>query len=52
MQYDFVVPTASQNMNNVWALRGQSMLYLTQESHFLSDKDGLFIVDILSRILK
>ena len=49
-QYDFVVPSESQNMNNVWALRGQSMVYLTQEGHFLSDKDGLFIVDILKRI--
>ena len=50
-QYDFIVPSESQDMNNVWALRGQSMLYLTQESHFLSDKDGLFIVDILKRII-
>ncbi|RTZ66992.1 MAG: hypothetical protein DSZ29_01800 [Aquificaceae bacterium] len=50
--YDFIVPSESQNMNNVWALRGQSMVYLTPEGHFLSDKDGLFIVDILKRIIK
>ena len=49
-KYDFIVPSNSQDMNNVWALRGQSMIYLTQESHFLSDKDGLFLTDILKRI--
>jgi pimeloyl-ACP methyl ester carboxylesterase len=51
-QYDFVVPYESQNMNNVWALRGQSLLYLTKENHFLSDKDGEFLVDVLQRISK
>lgn len=49
-QYDFVVPYESQNMNNVWTLRGQSLLYLTKENHFLSDQDGVFLVDVLKRI--
>ncbi len=47
---DFIVPPESQNMNNVWALRGQSLVYLTKENHFLSGKDGEFLVDILKRI--
>ena len=51
-KYDFIVPPNSQNMNNVWALRGQSLTYLTLENHFLSDKEGLFLVDILKRITK
>jgi pimeloyl-ACP methyl ester carboxylesterase len=49
-KYDFIVPPESQNMNNVWALRGQSLLYLSKESHFLSAKDGMFLLDILKRI--
>lgn len=51
-KYDFIVPPESQNMNNVWTLRGQSLTYLTIENHFLSGKDGLFLVDILKRITK
>jgi pimeloyl-ACP methyl ester carboxylesterase len=47
---DFIVPPNNQNMNNVWALRGQSLTYLTRENHFLSDKDGLFLIDILKLI--
>ncbi len=51
-KYDFIVPTESQNMNNVWALQGQSLTYLTKENHFLSGKDGLFLIDILKRLSK
>ncbi len=51
-KYDFIVPPESQNMNNVWALRGQSLTYLTKENHFLSGKDGLFLIDILKRLSK
>ncbi len=51
-RYDFIVPPESQDMNNVWVLRGQSLTYLTQENHFLSGKDGLFLIDILKRITK
>jgi pimeloyl-ACP methyl ester carboxylesterase len=49
-KYDFFVSPESQNMNNVWALQGRSLTYLTQENHFLSGKDGLFLVDILMRL--
>jgi triacylglycerol esterase/lipase EstA (alpha/beta hydrolase family) len=49
-KYDIIVPTESQNMNNVTVLRGQSWAYLTQENHFLSQRDGGFLVDILKRI--
>ncbi len=51
-KYDFIVPPESQNMNNVWALQGQSLTYLTKENHFLSGKDGLFLIDILKRLSK
>ncbi len=47
---DFIVPPESQNMNNVMALHGQSLVYLTKENHFLSGKDGVFLVDVLKRI--
>ena len=47
---DFIVPLESQNMNNIWSLRGQSLVYLTKESHFLSAKDGEFLVDVLKQI--
>jgi triacylglycerol esterase/lipase EstA (alpha/beta hydrolase family) len=49
-KYDFVVPSESQNMNNIEGLRGKSWAYLTQENHFLNAKDGAFLVDILKRI--
>jgi len=51
-KYDFFVPAENQNMNNVSALRGQSFTYLTQEDHFLSGKDGLFLVNILDSLGK
>jgi pimeloyl-ACP methyl ester carboxylesterase len=51
-KYDFFVPAENQNMNKVWALRGQSLTYLTEEDHFLSGKDGLFLVDILASLSK
>lgn len=51
-RYDFIVPSDSQNMNNTWALKGLSLTYLTQENHFLSAKDGLFLIDILKRLSK
>ena len=50
-KYDFFVPTESQDMNKVWALRGQSLTYLTEENHFLSGKDGEVLVDILTSFI-
>lgn len=49
---DFIVPTESQDMNNVPVLRGRSKVYFTQENHFLSANDGIFLVDILNHLYK
>ena len=48
--FDFIVPPYSQNMNNIWALKGRSGIAKTTENHFLSDKDGLITLDILKHI--
>jgi pimeloyl-ACP methyl ester carboxylesterase len=39
-KYDYVVPEYSQNMNNVFALRGQSEYWKVDGSHFLGSPDG------------
>ena len=46
-KYDFVVPAYSQDMNNVWSLRGRSGVAITTANHALSYKDGLVVLDIL-----
>jgi len=48
-RFDFVVPTYSQNMNNVFALRGQSEFWTVPRSHFLSVRDGYVLARILGR---
>lgn len=49
-KYDYIVPKASQDMNNVWALKGRSGVAYTKDSHALSEKDGLIVLDILKYI--
>ena len=49
-KFDFVVPPNSQNMNNVWGLKGRSGVALSKENHFISGVDGLVAVDILRYI--
>lgn len=49
-KYDYVVPAQSQNMNNVWALRNRSGVAFSKDSHSLSGKDGLIVVEILKHI--
>ncbi len=44
---DFVVPSASQDMNEVYALRGSSKTYTIKSMHSLSYKDGEIIKKIL-----
>lgn len=44
---DMIVPSHSQNMNNVWALRGQSVVVETDGDHFLSGKDGEVLIKLL-----
>ncbi len=49
-QFDFVVPTNSQNMNNIWALKKRSGVALSSESHSISATDGRILLDILKHI--
>ena len=49
-KYDFIVPAYSQNMNNVWSLRGRSGVAITTANHALSYKDGFVVLDILKKI--
>lgn len=44
---DFVVPSTSQDMNKVYALRGRSKTYSIKSMHSLSFKDGEIIKKIL-----
>ena len=47
---DYVVPAYSQNMNNVFALRGKSTVYASNQSHALSHNDGELIAYIMRSI--
>ncbi|MBF0447365.1 MAG: alpha/beta fold hydrolase [Magnetococcales bacterium] len=47
---DSVVPTPSQDMNNVPKLRGKSTVYTTGTGHSLVAADGLLIAEILKSI--
>jgi len=49
MKMDFFVPMASQNMNNIPALRGRSETYPLFANHQLSRKDGLLLAWLLAR---
>ncbi|MEB4593495.1 alpha/beta fold hydrolase [Candidatus Thiothrix sp. Deng01] len=48
-RYDFVVPETSQDMNKVFALRGQSEYWAVKGSHFLGVPDGYALAMALSR---
>jgi len=47
---DYIVPTYSQDMNNVPALQGRSSLVTVPVSHQLEPVDGSVILDVLSRL--
>lgn len=49
-KFDYVVPPNSQDMNNVWALKGRSGVALSENNHFINGKDGLVSLKILSFI--
>ncbi len=49
-KFDFVVPAKSQNMNNVWGLKGRSGVVLSKSNHALSVKDGMITAKILQHI--
>lgn len=46
-RYDFVVPDYSQDMNRVYALRGQSEYWEVKGSHFLGAADGYALAMVL-----
>lgn len=48
-KYDFVVPRDSQNLNNVYALRGQAEYWEVKDNHFLGVADGYALAMLLSR---
>lgn len=45
--HDYVVPSASQNMNNIWALKGRSGVAYSNDSHALTGKDGITVLNVL-----
>jgi len=47
---DYIVPTYSQDMNNVPALQGRSSLINVPVSHGLEPVDGSAIIDVLSQL--
>ena len=44
---NFIVPAYSQNMNNVWALRGRSGTSFSQEGHGVTVNDGRIVIEII-----
>lgn len=46
-KFDFVVPPFSQDMNNIWALKGRSGKAVVTENHSLNGKDGGIVVQVL-----
>ena len=49
-KFDFVVPPNSQDMNNIWALRGRSGTAVVSEGHMLNGKDGAIVLQVLDAI--
>ncbi len=49
-KFDYIVPRKSQDMNNVSAIRGHSAVLFTVGDHYLSESDGVYIRDLLTRI--
>ena len=49
-KFDYVVPRKSQDMNYIYAIRGQSDVLLTEGDHYLSSRDGEYIRDLLKLI--
>lgn len=49
-KFDFIVPSNSQDMNNIWALKGRSGTAVVTENHSLNGKDGSVVLQILNAI--
>lgn len=47
-KFDFIVPPFSQDMNNVWALKGESGIAVVTEGHSLNGKDGAIVLEVLN----
>jgi len=46
-KFDFIVPPNSQDMNNIWALKGRSGTAIVSEGHMLNGKDGGIVLQVL-----
>ncbi len=46
-KFDFIVPPFSQDMNNIWALQGQSGTAVVTEGHSLNGRDGAIVLEVL-----
>lgn len=49
-KFDFIVPPNSQDMNNIWALKGRSGTAVVSEGHMLNGKDGVVVLQVLDAI--
>lgn len=49
-KYDYIVPPYSQNMNNIFALKGRSALFLTNKAHGLTAIDGWIIARFMANL--
>jgi len=47
---DYVVPTSSQNMNNILALRNRSGVAFSKDGHALNGNDGLTVLNVLKHV--
>lgn len=50
-KFDFIVPPFSQNMNNVWALRGRSKVVASKGTHFVNHRDMKIIAESVQKLL-
>lgn len=48
-QFDYVVPSYSQNMNRVWALQGRAEVWPIQQGHFLTSEDAYILAYVLQK---
>lgn len=50
-KFDYAVPSYSQNMNNIWMLRGLSTVFSSNEGHGLTAMDGWVIAKFLEKLV-
>ena len=50
-KFDYAVPSYSQNMNNIWMLKGKSTVFSSNEGHGLTAIDGWVIAKFLEKLI-